>query len=89
IDGLTIYGNSSDKIATISFLVGGVHQYDTGMVLDKTGIAVRTGTHCAQPLMDRFGIDGTVRASMCFYNTREEVDKLAEGIGIVRKMFLK
>ena len=57
------------------------------MILDKMGIAVRTGTHCAQPVMDRFGIDGTIRASMCFYNTRKEVDSLADGIGKVIEMF--
>ena len=87
IRGLTIYGNSENKIPTISFLLNGIHQYDTGMVLDKMGIAVRTGTHCAQPVMDRFGIDGTVRVSMCFYNTREEIDTLGEGIERVKKMF--
>jgi cysteine desulfurase/selenocysteine lyase len=56
------------------------------MILDKMGIAVRTGTHCAQPLMTRFGIDGTIRASMCFYNTMEEIDRLAEGIDTVKEM---
>ncbi|HHU33996.1 MAG TPA: aminotransferase class V-fold PLP-dependent enzyme, partial [Bacteroidetes bacterium] len=60
---------------------------DTGMVLDKLGIAVRTGTHCAQPVMRRFGIEGTVRASLCFYNTFEEIDRLAEGIERVKSMF--
>ena len=69
IKGVKIYGRSENKISTISFLINGIHQYDTGMILDKMGIAVRTGTHCAQPVMDRYGIDGTVRASMCFYNT--------------------
>jgi cysteine desulfurase/selenocysteine lyase len=87
IDGLKIYGNSDAKISTISFLLRGIHQYDTGMVLDKLGIAVRTGTHCAQPVMDRFGIDGTVRASMCFYNTKEEIDILGTGIEKVISMF--
>jgi cysteine desulfurase/selenocysteine lyase len=61
--------------------------YDTGMILDKLGIAVRTGTHCAQPVMNRFGIKGTVRASMCFYNTFEEIDKLGTGIEKVIAMF--
>ena len=88
IDGVTIYGDSDKKAAIISFLIDGVHQYDTGMILDKLGIAVRTGTHCAQPVMERYGIEGTVRASMCFYNTKEEVDKLAEGIKKVKEMFL-
>jgi len=86
---IKIYGNSVNKISVISFLVNGVHPYDTGMVLDKMGIAVRTGTHCAQPVMDRFGIAGTVRASMCFYNTKEEIDMLGTGIEKVITMFLK
>ncbi len=87
IKGLKIYGNSESKISTISFLLKGIHMYDTGMILDKLGIAVRTGTHCAQPVMGRFGIDGTVRASMCFYNTREEIDILGTGIEKVIDMF--
>jgi cysteine desulfurase/selenocysteine lyase len=87
IKKLKIYGNSAIKIPTLSFLIDGIHQYDTGMILDKMGVAVRTGTHCAQPLMERFGIDGTVRASLCFYNTREEVDILAGGIEKVISMF--
>lgn len=84
---LKIYGNSKNKISTISFLIDGIHQYDTGTLLDKQGIAVRTGTHCAQPVMDRFGIDGTVRISMCFYNTLEEIDTLCTGIEKVIRMF--
>lgn len=87
IKGLTIYGNSVNKISIISFLLENIHPYDAGMVLDKMGIAVRTGTHCAQPLMNRFGIDGTIRASMCFYNTKEEIDILAGGIEKVNEMF--
>lgn len=87
IKGLKIYGNSEKKISTISFHIKDIHQYDTGMILDKMGIAVRTGTHCAQPVMDRFGIDGTVRASLCFYNTKEEIDTLADGIEKVKSMF--
>jgi cysteine desulfurase / selenocysteine lyase len=89
IKGLILYGKSDRKISTISFLIKGIHQYDTGMTLDKMGIAVRTGTHCAQPLMIRYGIDGTVRASLCFYNTKEEIDLLADGIEKVKSMFLK
>jgi cysteine desulfurase / selenocysteine lyase len=88
VKGLKIYGTSSKKIPTVSFLIEGIHQYDTGMILDKLGIAVRTGTHCAQPLMKRYGIDGTVRASMCFYNKKEEIDSLAEGLEQIKKMFL-
>ncbi len=76
IKGLKIYGTSARKIPTISFLLDGIHPYDTGMILDKMGIAVRTGTHCAQPVMARYGITGTVRASLCFYNTKEEIDSL-------------
>jgi cysteine desulfurase / selenocysteine lyase len=87
ITGLKIYGTAERKISTISFHINNIHQYDTGMILDKMGIAVRTGTHCAQPVMDRFGIDGTVRASLCFYNTNEEIDALADGIEKVKSMF--
>jgi cysteine desulfurase/selenocysteine lyase len=87
VDRLKIYGDSDSKISIISFLLKDIHQYDTGMILDKLGIAVRTGTHCAQPVMDRFGIDGTVRASMCFYNTSEEIDLLGTGIEKVISMF--
>jgi cysteine desulfurase / selenocysteine lyase len=87
IKEVKIFGTSDNKISTISFHINNIHQYDTGMVLDKMGIAVRTGTHCAQPVMDRYGIDGTVRASMCFYNTKEEIDALADGIEKVKTMF--
>jgi cysteine desulfurase / selenocysteine lyase len=87
VKGLRIYGTSDKKISTLSFLLDGIHQYDTGMILDKMGIAVRTGTHCAQPLMDYYGIAGTVRASLCFYNTREEIDSLVAGIEKVKSMF--
>ena len=87
INGLKIYGTSVRKIPTISFLLKDIHQYDAGMILDKMGIAVRTGTHCAQPVMDRYGIDGTIRASICFYNTKEEIDTLATGIEKVISMF--
>ena len=87
IAGLKIYGSSDRKISTISFLLDGIHQYDAGMILDKMGIAVRTGTHCAQPVMDYFGIDGTIRASLCFYNTVEEIDSLVTGVEKVKSMF--
>jgi cysteine desulfurase/selenocysteine lyase len=87
IKSLKIYGNSLNKIPTLSFIINGIHQYDAGMILDKMGIAVRTGTHCAQPVMDRFGIDGTLRASICFYNTKEEIDILVAGIEKVMTMF--
>ena len=88
IDGMKIYGKAKNKISIICFLMDGIHQYDAGMVLDKMGIAVRTGTHCNQPVMDFFKISGTLRASMVFYNTFEEVDRLYEGLLKVRKMFV-
>ncbi len=87
IEGVKIYGTTENKISVISFLIDGIHQYDAGTILDKLGIAVRTGTHCAQPVMDRFGIDGTIRASFCFYNTRDEVDALTAGVRRVIEMF--
>ena len=87
IRGLKIYGTSDRKIPTLSFLLEGIHQYDAGMILDKMGIAVRTGTHCAQPVMDYFGIEGTIRASLCFYNTMDEIDSLVKGIEKVKSMF--
>ncbi len=87
IPGLKIYGHSANKICTLSFLLKNIHQYDTGMILDKLGIAVRTGTHCAQPVMEHYGIEGTVRASLCFYNTIEEIDALGTGIEKVISMF--
>lgn len=80
IPGVRIFGNVPEKAAVISFLAGTVHPYDMGMILDKLGIAVRTGHHCTQPVMDHFCIPGTARASMCFYNTREEIDILVEGV---------
>ena len=87
IVGLTIYGNAPHKISVFSFLLKDIHPYDAGMVLDKLGIAVRTGTHCTQPVMDHFKISGTIRASMVFYNTKEEVDMLEYGIQRTIKMF--
>lgn len=80
IDGLRIYGTSERKASVISFLVEGIHPYDLGTLLDKQGIAVRTGHHCTQPLMDHYGIPGTVRASFAVYNNREDVDKLVAGV---------
>jgi cysteine desulfurase/selenocysteine lyase len=86
IEGLKIYGHAKNRISVFSFLLGNIHTYDAAMILDKMGIAVRTGTHCTQPVMDHFGISGTIRASLVFYNTREEVDRLAEGIEQTIKM---
>lgn len=87
IEGLTIYGKAKKKTATISFLLENIHHYDTGMILDKLGIAVRTGSHCTQPIMDALEIAGTVRASFAFYNTFDDVDRLVEGILKVKEMF--
>lgn len=86
IEDIRLFGTAKDKIATFSFLLKDIHPYDTGMILDKMGVAVRTGTHCTQPLMQHYGIDGTVRASLVFYNTKEEVDILCEGLKKVRHM---
>jgi len=80
IDGLAIVGTAREKASVLSFVLDGIHPHDTGTILDREGIAVRTGHHCAQPVMDRFGIPATVRASFALYNTKEEVDALADGI---------
>jgi cysteine desulfurase/selenocysteine lyase len=96
VDGIRIFGPqlsnlqtplSSKKDAVVSFLVGDIHHLDMGTLLDRLGIAVRTGHHCAHPLMTRLGVTGTVRASFALYNTKEEVDTLVEGIHRVSKMF--
>jgi cysteine desulfurase / selenocysteine lyase len=86
IDGLRIYGTAQKKAAVISFLVNKIHPYDMGTILDRLGIAVRTGHHCTQPLMDKYDIPGTVRASFAIYNTIEEVDILVSGIIKAKKM---
>ena len=88
IDGLKIYGTAINKTSVISFNIEGIHPYDIGTIVDKLGIAVRTGHHCAQPIMDFYKIPGTVRASFSFYNTKEEVDKLVEGVKRARNMLL-
>lgn len=87
IDGMRIFGEAEHKDAVVSFLVGDIHHLDMGTLLDRLGIAVRTGHHCAQPLMIRLGIEGTVRASFALYNTKEEIDTLVAGINRVRQMF--
>jgi cysteine desulfurase/selenocysteine lyase len=87
IEGMQIIGASPHKSSVISFLVRGIHPYDMGMLLDRLGIAVRTGHHCAQPLMDALGIEGTLRASFAFYNTEEEINILVDGIKKVSKIF--
>ena len=88
IEGLKIYGTSAKKTAVISFNIDGVHPYDMGAILDKLGIAVRTGHHCAQPIMDFYKIPGTVRASFSFYNTKEEIDVLVAGVKRAKMMLL-
>ena len=87
IEGMRIFGEAAHKSSVISFLVGNIHHLDMGTLLDRLGIAVRTGHHCAQPLMIRLGIEGTVRASFGLYNTKEEIDILAAGIERVSRMF--
>lgn len=88
LDGLRIIGQAKHKIGVISFVMDGIHHQDTGVILDQQGIAVRTGHHCTQPLMQRFGIAGTTRASFSVYNTRDEVDRLVQGLRRVQKMML-
>lgn len=80
IEGLTIYGTSENKASVISFNIDGIHPYDIGAIIDKLGIAVRTGHHCAQPIMNYFNIPGTIRASFAFYNTKEEIDIFVEAV---------
>ena len=87
VEGLRVFGTSERKDAVVSFLVGDIHHLDMGTLLDRLGIAVRTGHHCAQPLMLRLGIQGTVRASFALYNTKEEIDALANGVKRVSRMF--
>ncbi|MBP5646562.1 MAG: aminotransferase class V-fold PLP-dependent enzyme, partial [Bacteroidaceae bacterium] len=87
IPGIRFIGNAPERSAVVSFLAGGIHPSDIGTLLDRLGIAVRTGHHCAEPLMDRFGIPGTVRASFAFYNTRAEVDALVSGLERIIGMF--
>ena len=87
IEGMRLFGEAEDKGSVVSFLVGNIHHFDMGTLLDRLGIAVRTGHHCAQPLMQRLGIEGTVRASFALYNTKEEVDVLVAGIERVSRMF--
>ncbi len=87
IPGMRLYGTANGKDAVVSFNVGDIHPLDLGTLLDRLGIAIRTGHHCAQPLMERCGVEGMARASFALYNTREEVDSLVAGIDRVRKMF--
>ncbi|WP_266367592.1 SufS family cysteine desulfurase [Tellurirhabdus rosea] len=88
IDGLRLVGTAKEKISVVSFVMDGIHHQDIGVILDQQGIAVRTGHHCTQPLMRRFGIAGTTRASFAVYNTTEEIDRLVQGLHRVKKMML-
>lgn len=87
VPGLRLLGTAADRAAILSFELRGVHPHDAGTILDREGVAVRTGHHCAQPAMRRFGVTGTVRASLAFYNTREDIDALVRGLGLVAEMF--
>ena len=87
IPGVRIIGTAREKAGVISFVLEGVHAHDVGTILDREGIAVRTGHHCAQPVMDRFGVAATVRASLAFYNTKQEINALAAGIQRVKSVF--
>ena len=87
IDGIALFGTSEHKDAVVSFLVGDIHHLDMGTLLDRLGVAVRTGHHCAQPVMQRYGIQGAVRASFAMYNTKDEIDALVEGVRRVSRMF--
>src|SRR5690606_4265286 len=80
IEGLQMIGTAEHKSSVLSFIIEGIHPYDVGVILDKLGIAVRTGHHCAQPVMDQYGIPGTIRASLAMYNTKEEINTLVVGI---------
>jgi cysteine desulfurase/selenocysteine lyase len=87
VPGLRLIGTAPEKSGVLSFVLEGIHPHDIGTVLDHAGIAVRTGHHCAQPVMDRFGVPATVRASLSIYNTREDLDALVAGLEDVRKLF--
>ncbi len=89
INGVKTYGNAPERCGLISFNLDNIHPYDAGMILDKLGIAIRTGTHCAEPVMRHYGINATIRASFAFYNTKEEIDKLIEGIQKTQMMLCR
>jgi cysteine desulfurase / selenocysteine lyase len=87
IPGVRIFGTAEHKASVICFAIEGVHPHDVGTILDQEGIAIRTGHHCAQPVMERFGVPAMSRASMAFYNTKEEIDVLVAGIHKVKEVF--
>ena len=86
IEDIRFIGQAARKVSVVSFLIGDSHPYDVGTILDRFGIAVRTGHHCTQPLMHRFGIPGTVRASFAFYNTKDEIDRMVDALKKTRDM---
>ena len=87
IEGLRLIGTAREKAGVLSFVIEGVHPHDVGTILDREGVAVRAGHHCAQPVMDRFGVAATTRASFAFYNTKSEIDTLAAAVGKVKELF--
>ena len=84
--GLRLIGTAREKTAVLSFELDGIHPHDVGTILDREGIAIRTGHHCTQPLMERFGVPATARASLAFYNTTSEIDRLVAGLHAVREL---
>ena len=87
VDGLRLIGTARNKASILSFVLDGVHPHDVGTIVDREGVAVRTGHHCAQPVMERFGVPATARASLAMYNTREEIDSLVRALERVREVF--
>jgi cysteine desulfurase/selenocysteine lyase len=87
VPGVRLIGTAKEKTAVVSFVLEGVHAHDLGTILDQEGIAIRAGHHCAQPVMARFGVPATARASLAFYNTREEIDALVKGLRKVKEVF--
>ena len=87
VEGVRLIGTADHKVGVVSFLFEGVHAHDVGTIVDQQGVAIRTGHHCAQPIMSFYGVDSTARASFAMYNTRDEVDKLAVALGAVREVF--
>jgi cysteine desulfurase/selenocysteine lyase len=88
IEGVKIIGTAKEKAGVISFVMDGAHAHDVGTILDQEGVAIRTGHHCAMPIMERFGVPATARASLAFYNTREEIDALVAAMHKVREVFI-
>ena len=87
MDGVRLVGTARRKASVLSFVMEGIHPHDIGTIVDREGVAIRTGHHCAQPVMERFGVPATARASMAMYNTREEIDVLAGALRRVRELF--